>query len=87
MKTWNIGIIDLTRIFPSYLKARMAKEQKEKHWAPQFNPALGEALKKVNDLEKLGGVLKCYCIILKKNNILFFYIYIFFLITLRNLNF
>ena len=54
-KTWNIGVIDLTKIFPSYLNSRMSKERKEKVWAPKFNTAIGVALQKQNDTEKLDS--------------------------------
>lgn len=47
--TWNVGLIDLTKIFPSYLKSRMNKTCKDEQWSPAYNSALSSAQDGVNE--------------------------------------
>ncbi|CAG5094699.1 Oidioi.mRNA.OKI2018_I69.XSR.g13790.t2.cds [Oikopleura dioica] len=50
---WNVGVIDLTKIFPSYLKNRMNKTCKDEEWSPAYNSALSNAQDNVNQTTSL----------------------------------
>lgn len=48
---WNIGIIDLRKIFPSYLKTRMNQTCKDENWLPKYNSALADAQEELNKVQ------------------------------------
>ena len=42
-ETWNLGVLDMKKIFPNYVTSRVSTKWKEKHWLPSYNTQISEA--------------------------------------------